>query len=291
MSHPSIIQTTAQEEIDHFVREHLGAFARGNFDAWGASFAPDVFFTAADPEEVFSKREDALAEMHKDFDFAFDEGLQIEIEPQSIHIGLSPDGKVAWSTAPLRYTVSFQGETNSFMLRHTDVLSKAGDRWSILATKYSLTLPESRILEALTGGYLPAPGAIGDAKWVGAQSLFREFIHQLADLSKAAIRQDACVFGPFPEEYAEGETEARALFEKWTARWGVLYLRPDGLRAEFVSETMGWVGANVEATLSYRDRPVRLPMRALWVYQKEQDSWAIAQAHLSVGIPDELAEI
>jgi ketosteroid isomerase-like protein len=291
MSQQPFLQTTVQAEIDHIVREHLAAFARGHFDAWGAAFAADVFFTAADPEEVFSRREDVIAEMHRDFDFAFDEGLQIDIQPQSIRVGLSADGKVAWSAAPLRYTVSLKGETNSFMLRHTNVLSRVGDGWSILASQYSLTLPESRILEALTGGYLPAPGAIGDARQIAAQGLFKEFIHQLVDLSKAAISPDADAFGPFPEEYAEGATEVRALFEKWSARWGVLYLRPDGIRAETPSEGSGWVGANVEANLSYAGRPVRLPMRALFVYQKEQDDWSIVHAHLSVGIPNELAEI
>ena len=290
MSGQPVLQTTAQEEIEQILREHLAAFTRGQFDAWGTSLAPNVFFAAADPEEVFSKREDVIAEMHRDFDFAFDESLQIEIDPQSVHVGLSPDEKLAWSAAPLQYTVSFQGEINSFTLRHTGVLARAGDGWSILATQYSLTLPESRILQALTSGDLPAPGTIGDARQIGAQSLFKEFIHRLPALATAPISQDAYVFGPFPEEFAEGETEVRALLEKWTARWGVLYLRPDGIRAELASEESGWVGANVEATLHYEGRPVRLPMRALVVYQKEKDSWAIALAHLSVGIPDELAE-
>jgi ketosteroid isomerase-like protein len=290
MSNQPAIQTTVQEEIEQIVYEHLAAFALGDFDAWGAWFSPNVFFVAADPEEVFSKQEDAVAEMHRDFDFAFDEGLQIDIEPQSIHVGLSPDGNVAWSAAPLRYTVSFQGESNSFTLRHTTVLSKTDHRWSIRATQYSLALPEPRVLEALTGGYLPAPGAIGDARQIGAQSLFREFIHQLGNLSTATISQDAFVFGPFPQEYARGKTDVQALFEKWTDRWGALYLRPDGIRAEFASPVSGWVAANVEATLSHMGQPIRLPMRALFVYQKEQDQWAIVQAHLSVGIPDELAE-
>jgi hypothetical protein len=151
-------------------------------------------------------------------------------------------------------------------------------------------LPESRILEALTCGYLPAPSAIGDSRHIGAPSLFREFIHQLADLSTATISQDAYVFGPFPEEHATGEMEARALFGEWAARWGTLYLRPDGIRAEFVSEEAGWVAANVEVMRNYQCQQITLPLRALFVYQKEQDTWAIAHAHLSVGIPDELAE-
>lgn len=288
----SMIQTDLMEarEVDVTVREHLAAFARGDFDTWGDSLAPNVFFVAADPEEVFSRREDAVAEMHRDFDFAFDEGLRIQIEPQSTHVGVASDGKLAWTAAPLRYTVRFQGESNSFVLRHTAVLSKTDQRWSILATQYSLTLPPPRILEALTGGYLPAPAIVGNARQTGAQSLFREFIHQLADLSRAVISPDASVFGPFPQESAKGKTEVRALFRKWTDRWGALYLRPDGIRAEFTSEESGWVAANVEAKLPYAGQRIALPMRALFVYQKEQDQWAIVQAHLSVGIPDELAE-
>jgi ketosteroid isomerase-like protein len=57
-----------------------------------------------------------------------------------------------------------------------------------------------------------------------------------------------------------------------------------------ISEESGWVGANVEAIISDMGKPVRCPVRALFVYRKEQDRWAIVHAHLSVGIPDELAE-
>src|SRR5687768_963734 len=96
------------QEVEDIVREHLAAFARGDFDRWGDSFAPYVFFTAADPEEVFWDREAAVAEMHKDFDPALDEGLQINVEPLSFHVGLSSDCKAAWSAAPLRYVVNFQ---------------------------------------------------------------------------------------------------------------------------------------------------------------------------------------
>jgi ketosteroid isomerase-like protein len=277
-------------EIEDIVREHLAAFARGDFDAWGERLASNVFFMAADPEEVFRDRQAAVAEMHKDFDFAFDEGLQMDLEPQSFHVGISPDGSLAWSAAPLSYKVSFQGETNSFMLRHTSVLAKVDHQWSILATQYSLTLPEARVLEALTGGYLPAPHAIGDARQIGAQGLFKEFIHHLAGLFTAPIHQDASAFGPFPGEYADGERQVRALFEMWAARWTVLYLRPDGIRAELTSKESGWVAANVEAPMSHDGRQARLPLRFLVVYQKEGDAWAIAHAHLSVGIPDELAE-
>jgi ketosteroid isomerase-like protein len=82
----------------------------------------------------------------------------------------------------------------------------------------------------------------------------------------------------------------RALFAKWASRWGALYLRPDGIRAEMTSEEMGWVGANVEILVRNRDQKVKMPLRALVVYQKERESWSIVHAHFSVGIPDELAE-
>lgn len=39
MSQQPILQTTALEEIEHIVREHLAAFARGQFVAWGALLA------------------------------------------------------------------------------------------------------------------------------------------------------------------------------------------------------------------------------------------------------------
>ena len=288
----TIFQTDVMEvgDIEGAVREHLAAFARGDFDAWGESFAPNVFFTAADPEEVFLERETVVAEMHRDFDFAFDEGLQVDLEPQSFRLGISPDQKLAWSAAPLRYTVRFQGEANSFVLRHTAVLLKIDRRWFITATQYSLTLPEARILEVLTGRYLPTPNVIVNKIPPNAQSLVNEFTDNLADLSIAAITRDAYAFGPFPEEYAEGETDVRALFAKWTARWCAPPLGPDEVMAEFVSAESGWVGANVEVNMLYMGEQVTLPLRALFVYQKEQDHWAIDHAHLSVGIPDELAE-
>jgi ketosteroid isomerase-like protein len=275
-------------EVEYLVREHLAAFGRGDFDAWGAAFAPDVFFTAADPEEVFFKREDAVAEMHRDFDEAFDDGLQIEVEPVSFHVGLSPDRMFAWSAAPLRYTVSFQGEINSFTLRHTSLLSNVGQHWSIRATHYSLTLPESRIQAALAGGYLPAPNTIDDARPAGAKNLIEQFMHQIDDLSTAMISQDAFVFGPFPEQDAEGEDAVRALFVECGSSWSGLRLRPDGVRAELVSGSIGWVGANVEAV--YADGRVPMPLRWLAIYQRERERWSVVHAHISVGIPDELAE-
>lgn len=276
-------------EVEDMVHKHLTAFARGDFDAWGDSFAPNVFFTAADPEEVFLEREAAVAEMHDDFDPAFDEGLQIQVEPLSFHAGVSYDDNAAWSAAPLEYGINFQGETSSFVLRHTSVLTKTRHGWKIRAIQYSLALPEDKVLQALTAGNLPAPHPIGYAIGAGAQDLVGSFKSQLADFSMSAISQGAHAFDPFPGEDAEGETAVRALFSSWTSKWGGLRLRPDGVRAEFISETMGWVAANVEATLSYAGQQVTLPFRALVVYQKA-DEWAIVHAHLSVGIPDELAE-
>jgi ketosteroid isomerase-like protein len=278
------------EQVEYTVRAHLAAFGRGDFDAWGAAFARDIFFTAAGPEEVFWTREDAVAEMHKDFDPAFDEGLQIEVEPLSFHAGVSADGASAWSAAPLEYGINFQGETSSFVLRHTSLLTKLNRGWSIAVTQYSLALPEAKVLRALTVGSLPAPHPIGYDFGAGAQALVGSFKSQLADFSMSAISRDAHVFGPFPGEEAEGETAVRALFSSWTSKWGGLRLRPDGIRAEFISETMGWVAANVDAVLSYEDHRAVVPLRALVVYQKEQDHWVIVHAHLSVGIPDELAE-
>jgi ketosteroid isomerase-like protein len=38
------------------------------------------------------------------------------------------------------------------------------------------------------------------------------------------------------------------------------------------------------------DGRVPLPLRWLAVYQKEEERWAVVHAHISVGIPDELAE-
>ena len=139
-------------------------------------------------------------------------------------------------------------------------------------------------------GILPAPRPTGYAIGAGAQALVDSFKSQLADFSMAAVGRDAHAFGPFPGEEAEGETAVRALFARWTSKWGALRLRPDGIRAEFVSETMGWVGANVDALLSHEEQQVAMPLRALVVYQKEQDHWAIVHVHLSAGIPDELAE-
>ncbi len=278
------------QEVEDTVREHLAAFERGDFDAWGSAFAPAVFFTVADPEEVFSTREDAVAEMHKDFDPAFEEGLQIEVEPLSFQVGLTSDGKAAWTVAPLRYWISFQGETSSFVLRHTSVLIKSRLGWSIRATQYSLALPQEKVLQALTTGRLPAPQFVGDVVMAEAQELVAIFKYQLADFSRTSIGTDAQIFGPFPGEQAEGETAVRELFASWTSKWGALRLRPDGVCAELVSNEMGWVGANVDAHLPYGDRQADLPLRILVVYQKEQENWGIAHAHVSVGIPDELAE-
>ena len=284
------LQTVTHTEVEQVVREHLAAFGRGDFDMWGESLAPNVFFTAADPEGVFWDRETAVAEMHKDFDPAFDEDLQIEVEPQSFHVGYTSDGKAAWSASPLSYAIRFQGETGSFVLRHSSLLSRSVHGWFILVSHYSLVLPEATLLQARIRGRLPDPSPVGAAVGQGAYGLVEEFKSQIGDLSRAAIHPNAQVFGPLPGEHAEGEMAVRALFATLTARWGGLRLRPDGIRANIVSKQSGWVMANVEVAVPYAGEQVSLPLRALMVYHKKQDQWTIAHAHLSVGIPDELAE-
>jgi ketosteroid isomerase-like protein len=285
------LQTATPAEIEHTVRQHLAAFAHGDFDAWGAQLAPDVFFTAADPEEVFSNRQDAVAEMHKDFDPAFDEDLKLDIRPLSFRTGVSKDGSAAWCATPLEYTVHFRGETTSFLIRHSDVLTKSDRGWTIVATKYSLVLPEAKILQALAGGQLPAPRRVGDAVGPGAEGLIQQFTEQLTDLSKARISPAAHAFGPLPGEDAEGESAVSQLFATWASRWDVLQLRPEGICAQLLSNAeLGWVGANLDADMQQTDRQVAIPMRALIVYQKQQEIWSIVHAHVSVGIPDDLAE-
>ena len=286
-----MFRTAIHAEIENIVRQHLDAFAQGDFDTWGAQLAPDVFFTAADPEEVFSNHEAAIAEMHRDFDPAFDDGLKIEIQPQSFHIGSSADGSAAWIATPLEYTVSFGEESISFVLRHTDVLAKSDDQWSILATHYSLALAEAKVLQALSTGQLPAPRMPGDSAGPGAEELIEQFARQLVDLSKASISHSCYAFGPLPGEQAEGETAVRRLLATLTSRWGELYLRPDGIRAELLANAeVGWVGANIDARLKPSHPDIAIPLRALVIYQKEQGIWTIVHAHISIGIPDELAE-
>jgi ketosteroid isomerase-like protein len=113
----------------------------------------------------------------------------------------------------------------------------------------------------------------------------------LTDLSKATIAPIAHVFGSLPGEQAEGEAAVRQLFAAWASRWGALRLRPDGIRAQVLANAgIGWVGVNMEVSLQPIDRQVTIPLRALVVYQYEQGIWAIVHVHLSVGIPDELAE-
>jgi hypothetical protein len=186
-------------DVEKMVRQHLAAFARGDFESWGAQLAPKVFFTAADPEEVFLDRQDAVAEMHKDFDPAFQAGMKLNIEPQDITTRTSPDGKAAWSGTPLQYTVTLEGETTKFQIRHTDVLEKNGRDWSIVATKWSLALPEGTILPALAEGRLPQPRSLGNLVGAGAaRNLAEVFTQSLNDLSKSAIHKDAFAFGPLP---------------------------------------------------------------------------------------------
>ena len=283
-------QSTEVQEVEDIVREHLAAFARGDFDVWGDRFAPHVFFTAADPEEVFLDREKAVAEMHKDFDFAFDEGLQIEIEPESFHIGHTSDGRAAWAAAPLCYHIRFQGETSSFVLRHTSLLSKTALGWRIVATHYSLVLPERALLQARLAGRLPEPTPVGAAVGQGARILVEKFTRDIEDFSQAVFQRDAQVFGPLPGEHAEGEIAIHALFASLASRWGALRLRGDGVRAGILSIDSGWIAANVDVAVPYDGQEVTLPLRALVIYHKSQDQWTIPHTHLSVGIPDELAE-
>jgi len=151
-------------------------------------------------------------------------------------------------------------------------------------------LPEHTLLPARITGRLPDPTPVGEVVGEGAQRLVEAFKQDIADLSRAAIHRDAQVFGPLPGEDAEGEVAVRAWLATLASRWGTLRLRPDGVRAGILSKQAGWVGANLEVAVPYDGQQVTLPLRALVMYHKEQDHWTIAHAHISVGIPDELAE-
>jgi ketosteroid isomerase-like protein len=93
-----------------------------------------------------------------------------------------------------------------------------------------------------------------------------------------------------PGEAAKGENNVRALFAGWQARWGALSLQADSLRAQLIGDgKVGWAGANLDAPTSYGNQKLNLPLRALVIYEYDKKGWSIAHAHVSVGVPDELA--
>jgi hypothetical protein len=269
--------------LDLIVRAHLMAFEQGDFESWGAKMLSTVFMMAADPAEVFTGRQAALDEMHKDFDEAFAEGMQLSIWPQGIYLGVSPDRQMAWSAAPLDYSVVFGEEVLPFHLRETNIFYRQSNQWSVAAAHYSRGLPAQEIWQGFTNGRFPAPHPVGDRIDPDAELLVVHFEQHLADLTLLPVAVNAYLFGPQEGDQADGAAAVQELLAEMAHRYGALRLRSDGLRASLASGgRAGWIAANVESSVA----GVPYVFRLLAAYAAGEAGWELVQAHLSVGVPD-----
>jgi hypothetical protein len=209
--------------------------------------------------------------------------MQLSIWPQGIFLGVSPDRQMAWSAAPLDYSVVFGEEVIPFHLRETNIFYRQNNQWVIAAAHYSQGLAAEEIRQGFVNGRFPAPRPVGDEVGQDANLLVVHFGQHLADLTLLPVAANAYLFGPQEDDQADGAAAVQELLAEMTHRYGALRLRPDGLRAGLASGGQaGWVAANVESNTD--ETP--LIFRLLAAYTAGDAGWELAQAHLSVGVPD-----
>ncbi len=280
------IDTTRAEAVK-FVLDHLAAFEAGDLDRWGAGMTDDVFMIAADPAEAIAGRAAILAELHKDFDPAFEAGLKLSIKPTFSQIGVSHDLNAAWTAHVLAYTIMFGADTLKFALRNTNVLIKQNGRWRIVAANYSQPISRQEMIGAFTSGKFPSPAPIANAVSLTAENLVEQFRKDVKDLSQADLHAEVLVMGPEPQDPAIGIEAAKNFFARWAREAGQWRERGDGIRAGASADgQVGCVITNLEWRAKVDSMKTVVPQRAVLVYQNEKGAWKLTQTHISVGVPD-----
>jgi ketosteroid isomerase-like protein len=123
--------------VDSVMRNHFSAFERGDLAAWSGIFAPDVFFTAANPAQVFASRDSAREGMQREFGPAMQAGLKLAIRPLSDQIWVAGDGRTAAAAYDLDYTVRYESQLFPYRLRSSYLLERDSSGWRVLAAQYS----------------------------------------------------------------------------------------------------------------------------------------------------------
>ena len=204
---------------------------------------------------------------------------------KGLEVQLSRDGTTAWASVETKVTLAQYGRdpethaavdsTWSQTYRISDVVTKIGGQWRIVASAWSEGVDNAKAnkaaqarhppqLAALSGGGKPDPWMEGELiAWKGGGL-------------KTTAAKKAIVFGSGP---GERTTDGPAFRKAWYATWvNHVGIEPPTLAALAPSGTTGWVVANI--TLDKKTHKV--PFRVFIVFDKDADgNWQLVHAHFA----------
>ena len=283
---PSTAQIGARATADSLTRARLAAFERGEFGVWSTMLRSDALLIAADPAGVHVGPGAAAAEMMKDLAPEFARGLVLEITPERVTTGATRRGRMAWAAAALDYRSRLGRDSLRVPFRHSAVYLQQEGEWRVMLEHDARVMTWDELRDGARGGRFPAPAALAAPQGRGAQSLADRFKRWLPHLTRGRPDRDALAIGP-GGEMAAGDSAVRAMLGDWERRLGPPQLAAGGITAWAPrNRDVGWVAANLVVSPPEWGG-VTLPLRFTGLYRESgEDSWKLALAHLSVGVPD-----
>jgi hypothetical protein len=279
----SVDTAAVQAQVDSTLRRHFTAFGSGDLATWSGVFGPEVFFTAADPGQVYSGRDTLLTSMESSLRPSLEAGITVALRPLNHFIWVEPDGRTATATYELDYTVTYENQVFPYRLRAAYVLDRDTAGWRALAAQYSRPVSYDTLFMSLVSHKIPGVAPVGGQVPSSAGEVVQQFRADIRDISKASIISTAVVVTP--EGLVQGPEKARAELAQWLGPVGNATEPGDGIRAGLnPTGTVGWVATNLYVPIFAGPESAIAPMRALFIYHLAQDRWEIVQASLSVGL-------
>jgi len=271
-------------QVDSVMRNHFAAFQRGDVDGWSRILADDVFFTAADPANVFDNRDSVIARMRQDLGQVAQSGITLAIRPVSSRIWLTADGLTSGATYELDYSATYQTQTFNYRLRSSYLLERDTTGWKVLAAQYSRPVAYDSLFMNLVRHLVPGAAPIGGQVSSAVGEVVQRFRADVRDIRMADIAPGAVVVTP--GSVASG-SDAKQELANWLGPVGNATEPGNGLRGGLNrAGTVGWAATNLYVPVFAGPESAIAPMRAFFVYRLSGNRWELAQGSLSVGLKE-----
>jgi hypothetical protein len=272
--------------VDSLMRSHFAAFQRGDIDSWSGILRVSVFFTAADPANVFTSRDSVSARMRQDLAKVSESGITLVIQPSSSRIWVSDDGRAAGATYELGYSATYQNQTFPYRLRSSYLLERDTTGWKVLAAQYSRPVRYDTLFMALVQHLVSGSAPVGGETAPSAQAVVQQFRADIRDVSQAEFAPEVTVVTP--GSVASGPDQARRELAEWLGPVGNATEQGTGMRGGLTrTGSVGWVATNLTVPVFAGPESATAPIRALFVYRLDAGRWKLAQASLSVGMKEQ----
>jgi hypothetical protein len=284
-SRPAVDAAVVRADVDSAMRSHFSAFERGDMAAWSRLLGPDIFFTAADPADVFASRDSVGQSMERKFVLAREAGVTLAMRPRSNVIWVDDDGGTAAATYDLDYTVTYKNQVFPYHLRAAYLLERDSSGWTALATQYSRPVTYDSLFMSLVSRQVSGAARVGGQVPSAAGEVVTQFRADIRDIRKANLAADAMVVTP--GSMIQGAEPARQELAQWLGPVGNATEPGDGIRGGLNrSGTVGWVATNLYVPVFAGPESAIAPMRAFFVYHLAANKWELVQISLSVGLKE-----